>query len=341
MRWARVVTQAGAPPRLAVQSEHGLHLLGGGQATSLPDLLRRGELAEAGASALGSPPAAPGDVRLVAPLADAPSVRDFMAFEQHVDGVSRLAAGTRHIPDVWYRQPLFYFSNPASFCGPYDDVPIPPGCSAFDAELEIAAIIGTGGSDLTLAQAQASIAGYTILNDWSARDLQFAEMQGPLGPCKGKDSVTTLGPWFVTADHLQERRSGTSFDLEMRWWVGDEFIGSDRADSMSWSFAEMVSYASRGTTLRPGDVFGSGTCGGGCLAELWGRHGRDARPPLRAGDIVRLSVDELGSTANLVTVGTAVVQPLTRRQPRDPAAWPAGPPAGAFPQPEERPSGGT
>lgn len=198
---------------------------------------------------------------------------------------------------------VFYFTNPYAVVGPYDDVPVPPGCRTFDFELEVAAVIGTAGSDLSVAEAEHHIAGYTILNDWSARDVQAHEMRAHLGPAKGKDTVTTLGPVLVTADELRPFRHGASFDLAMRVSVNDVVIGEDRLSNMAWSFAEMVAYASRGTWVRPGDVLGSGTCGGGCLAELWGRHGRDAVPPVRPGDVVTMTVEQLGTIRNRVVAG--------------------------------------
>ena len=283
-------------------------------------LLRGGTLAEVGEAALRSPVAtfelSGADLR--APLPEPSSVRDFMAFEQHVDGMSRLVDGQAHVPGVWYDQPLFYFTNPTSVIGPHDDVAIPPGAEVFDFELEVAAVIGPADpsrplTDLSLDEADAAIAGYLLMNDWSARDLQFREMQGPLGPCKGKDSAITLGPWFVTADELEPYRKGAAFDLGMSVWVNDELIGQDRLSNMAWSFAEMAAYASRGTRLRVGDVLGSGTCGDGCLAEHWGRHGRDSLAPLRVGDVVSMEVDLLGAIANRVVAGEPVRQPLRRR----------------------------
>jgi 2-keto-4-pentenoate hydratase/2-oxohepta-3-ene-1,7-dioic acid hydratase in catechol pathway len=178
------------------------------------------------------------------------------------------------------------------------------GCSVFDFELEVAAVVGMAGRDLTLDEAEQAIAGYLIMNDWSARDLQLAEMRGPLGPAKGKDSAITLGPWLVTADELAPHRSDRGFDLGMSVWVNEEMVGQDRLDSIGWSFAEMVAYASRGTRVQPGDVIGSGTCGNGCLAELWGREGRQARAPLRPGDVVRMAVDCLGEIRNRVVGGS-------------------------------------
>ncbi|MGC9542179.1 fumarylacetoacetate hydrolase family protein [Streptomyces sp. UG1] len=235
------------------------------------------------------------EATLLAPLPQPPTVRDFMVFEQHVEGVAKLADPQATIPPRWYEAPAFYFTNPYAIIGPDEPVPIAPGSGAFDLELEVAAVIGRPGTDLTPEQAESHIAGYTILIDWSARDIQFAEMQVPLGPVKGKDTATTLGPALVTPDELASARRGKSFDLAMTASVNGTLIGRDSLASMAFSFAEMAAYASRGTWVKPGDVLGSGTCGGGCLAELWGRYGRDAHPPLASGDTVTVSVERLGA----------------------------------------------
>ncbi|MEU8870802.1 fumarylacetoacetate hydrolase family protein [Streptomyces javensis] len=240
------------------------------------------------------------DVQLRAPIPDPPSVRDFMTFEQHVQGTARLAGAGAEIPPQWYDAPAFYFTNPAAVLGPHDDVPVPPGSDLFDFELEAAAIIGLAGRDIRASEAERHIVGYCLLNDWSARDLQSEEMAVRLGPAKGKDTSLTLGPVLVTADELAPYRSGTAFDLGMTAAVNGESIGTDRWDAMHFSYAEMIEYASRGTEVRPGDVLGSGTCGGGCLAELWGRKGRDAHPPLRPGDTVTISVDVLGTITSRI-----------------------------------------
>ena len=134
------------------------------------------------------------------------AVRDFVTFEEHVEGVRRSVDGAAGVPEQWYAAPTFYFTNPYSIIGPADDVPVPPGCRAFDFELEVAAVIGRPGRDLTPEQARDHIVGYTIFNDWSARDLQSAEMRVGLGPAKGKDTSTTFGPWLVTADELEPYR---------------------------------------------------------------------------------------------------------------------------------------
>ncbi len=188
--------------------------------------------------------------------------------------------------------------------GPLDDIPVPPGSSRFDLELEVAAIIGRGGRDLDVQDAENHIAGYCLLNDWSARDLQIQEMTVRLGPAKGKDTAISLGPMLVTPDELSPYRSGTSFDLGMSAQINGVTIGTDRWNSMYFSYAEMIAYASRGTEVRPGDVFGSGTSGGGCLAEMWGRNGLDSHAPLTPGDVVTISVEMLGTmTSHIVAYG--------------------------------------
>jgi len=289
-------------------------VLAGDQVHALPDgltlldLLREGSLGSAADHALSSPtevlPLA--DIRLRAPIPDPPTVRDFMTFEQHVQGVA-LLAGADSVPARWYEAPAFYFTNPYAILGPHEGVPIPPGSELFDLELEVAAVIGRTGRDIHPADADAFIAGYTILIDWSARDLQFAEMQVPLGPVKGKDTATTLGPVLVTPEELQPWRTETGYDLAMTVAINGQKLGEDRWSSMAFSFADMIAYASRGTEIRPGDVLGSGTCGGGCLAELWGRRGLDAHPPLRAGDLVTVTIEQLGTVTSHIIEG---VQPI-------------------------------
>jgi 2-keto-4-pentenoate hydratase/2-oxohepta-3-ene-1,7-dioic acid hydratase in catechol pathway len=232
-------------------------------------------------------------VRLRAPIPRPPSVRDFLSFEEHCRNASR-ALG-RDIVPVWYRQPVFYFSNPAAILGPTDDVPISPGSVAFDYEVEVAAVVGRAGSNLTAAEAEDHIAGYTVLCDWSARDLQGAEMPAGLGPAKGKDGATSLGPVLVTPDELEPYRSGKGYDLAMRASRNGDHEGGGTWADVHWSFGEMLAYASRGTELRPGDVIGSGTVGTGCLLELSALHGTDSYPYLSAGDTVTIEVERVGA----------------------------------------------
>ncbi|WP_432837701.1 fumarylacetoacetate hydrolase family protein [Dactylosporangium sp. CA-092794] len=241
---------------------------------------------------------------LLAPIPDPPTVRDFMTFESHYAGTLLALGPGATIPPAWYKAPAFYFTNPYAVRGPNDDIPVPPGSSRFDLELEVAAIIGRGGRDIGVPDAERHIAGYCLLNDWSARDLQFEEMTVRLGPAKGKDTSLSLGPMLVTPDELAPYRSGTSFDLGMTAQINGVTIGTDRWNSMHFSYAEMIAYASRGTEVRPGDVLGSGTSGGGCLAELWGRKGPDAHAPLSPGDVVTISVELLGTmTSRIVAYG--------------------------------------
>jgi 2-keto-4-pentenoate hydratase/2-oxohepta-3-ene-1,7-dioic acid hydratase in catechol pathway len=252
-------------------------------------------------------------VRLLPPV-QPPTIRDFSVFEQHIEGVVKNMSPDATVPDVWYESPFCYFSNPHAVTGPGDEIPVPPGCKDLDLELEVAAVIGRPGTNLRPENAGAHIAGYTIFNDWSARDLQMAEMRLGLGVLKGKDFANTLGPWIVTADELEQYRVGDRLDLDLRASINDSELGDDTLANMAWSFEELVSYASRGTWVRPGDVLGSGTCGAGCLMELWGRHGRDGYPPLKPGDTVSLTVQGIGTLTNTVVAGADPI-PLPKARP--------------------------
>jgi 2-keto-4-pentenoate hydratase/2-oxohepta-3-ene-1,7-dioic acid hydratase in catechol pathway len=246
------------------------------------------------------------DVRLRAPLRPA-SVRDYVAFEEHVEGVRRSVDGASGVVPEWYAAPTFYFTNPHAIIGPDDDVPFPAASVARDFELEVAAILGGDGT----------IFGYTIFNDWSARDLQSPEMRVNLGPVKGKDFASTLGPWIVTADEMERYRDADGF-LEV-WCtaaVNGVEVGRDLLSNMGWTFETMIAYAARDSRVVAGDVFGSGTVGnGGCLAELWGRRGRPDPPPLRDGDVVTLTVQGIGYLSNRVVSRppTAALPPVRRR----------------------------
>ncbi|TSE01523.1 fumarylacetoacetate hydrolase family protein [Skermania sp. ID1734] len=231
------------------------------------------------------------------------SIRDFITFEQHTAGSLRSVTGSSEIPPAWYEAPAFYFTNPHAAIGSGEPVPMPPGCETLDFELEVAVVIGRAGYNLSAAEAFDHVAGFTILNDWSARDLQSREMRVGLGPAKGKDTATTLGPVLVTPDDLAHHERNGRYDLAMDVFVNDVRIGGDTLANMAWTFAELIAYASRGTWVRPGDVLGSGTCGGGCLAELWGWHGELRPPPLRIGDTVTMSVEGIGTIHNTVVNG--------------------------------------
>ncbi|MGY1985527.1 fumarylacetoacetate hydrolase family protein [Blastococcus sp. SYSU DS0669] len=294
----------------------GLHALPDDR--TILDLVRAGLPAalEAGASALEGPAVPVESVRLLPPL-QAPTVRDFVAFEEHVEGVRRSIDGVGGVVPEWYQAPQFYFTNPYALLGAHDDVPVPPGSQRFDFELEVAVVVGRNGASLTSEQARDHVFGYTVLNDWSARDLQAREMKVNLGPAKGKDSATTLGPWLVTADELEPYRDADGFlALDMRVSVNGVEIGQDLLSNMGWPFEELIAYASRGTEVRAGDVLGSGTCGnGGCLAELWGVRGDAAPPPLQVGDVVEMTVEGIGTIRNRVVPGLDL-PPVAPARPR-------------------------
>ncbi|GIM92165.1 fumarylacetoacetate hydrolase family protein [Paractinoplanes toevensis] len=257
------------------------------------DGLTARQVVESGdAASVGTLPGVPlAEVRLLAPLQPA-SFRDFVAFEEHVEGVRRAVDGRGGVPEAWYDAPTFYFTNPHTLTGPDVDVAFPASSVARDFELEVAAIVGPSG-----------IFGYTIFNDWSARDLQSREMQVNLGPAKGKDFAGSLGPWIVTADELAPYLDGDGFlALECTAAVNGAEIGRDLLSNMGWTFETMLAYAARDSRVVAGDVLGSGTVGnGGCLAELWGRSGKQEPPPLRDGDVVTLTVQGIGSLTNRVT----------------------------------------
>ncbi|RPE46752.1 2-keto-4-pentenoate hydratase/2-oxohepta-3-ene-1,7-dioic acid hydratase in catechol pathway [Streptomyces sp. Ag109_O5-1] len=309
--------------RVAVVEEDGtLHPVPGARA--LTELISRSDgldaLLRAGTATLDVPPGPHvSEVRLLPPL-QPPTVRDFVTFEEHVEGVARTMDGVGGVPEAWYDAPTFYFTNPYAVIGAHDDVPVPPGSEVLDFELEVAAVIGREGQDLTPQQARDHIIGYSVFNDWSARDLQSREMQVRLGPCKGKDTATTLGPYLVTADELEPYRDTDGFlRLALTASVNGEVVGKDLLSNMSWTFEEMVAYASRGTVVRPGDVLGSGTCGnGGCLAELWGVQGEQSPPPLKPGDTVTLTVEGIGTVSNTVVAGRdPQLLPTARRRTRE------------------------
>jgi fumarylacetoacetate (FAA) hydrolase len=228
-------------------------------------------------------------VGLRAPVPDPPSVRDFYAFERHVAAGARLR-GTEIAP-YWYEAPAFYFSNPASIRGPGEPVARPRGVEALDFELEIAAVIGGNGE----------IAGFTLMNDWSARDVQAQEMTIGLGPHKSKDFATTLGPWLVTPDELPY--ADGRLRLQATVSVNGREVTRSDAGEQHFSWPEIVAHAARDTRLRPGDVLGSGTLAGGCLLELGPQDLGDGSGErwLESGDVVELRAEGLGALRTQIT----------------------------------------
>lgn len=248
----------------------------------------------------------PADVRILSPLATPPTFRDFYAFEQHVRA-GRAWRGLDMDP-AWYEIPVFYFSNPYAFRAD-GDVPATPGAAKFDFELEVAAVVGKTGSNLTVQEAEEHIIGYCVLNDWSGRDVQQHEMTLSMGPVKGKDTATGLGPYLVTKDELAPYATETGFDRAMTLTVNGREYSSANWSDVHWSFPQMIAYASRGTEVRPGDVIGSGTCGTGCILELSRTHSEEEYPWLREGDEVVATVEGLGSLRNTI-VAADPVHPL-------------------------------
>ncbi|WP_067136178.1 fumarylacetoacetate hydrolase family protein [Microtetraspora malaysiensis] len=317
MRWVTYATNTG--DRVGVIGEDWIHPVAPG--VSLLDLIGRGaeELRTTGEAALASSaqtvPLA--EARLRPPIPRPPSIRDCLCFLDHMRNCQQAAGQPRTLKDAWYRIPAFYFACPSTIAGPYDDVTISPGSAWFDFELEIAAVIGPGGRDLTPEQAEERIIGYTIYNDWSARDLQLRETPLAIGQAKGKDGATTFGPFLVTPDELEPHRRDGRLALWVEAAVNGEIIGSGSTETMDWSFGEVISYASRGVDLMPGDVFGSGTVPGCCLIEHLSLADPSAFPGwLRDGDVVELTVEGLGRTRQTVRA-SAAPYPLTPRHNPD------------------------
>src|SRR3954453_15474666 len=218
---------------------------------------------------------------------------------------------------------------PHAVTGAYDAVAMPPGTERLDFELELAAIVCRDVRDVTPEQARAAIGGYCVMNDWSARDVQGKEMSLKLGPSKGKDFATTIGPWVVTADELDDCRDADGFlDLEMTVKVNDERVGGDRSAHMGWSFEQLVSHSSRASWVKAGEVLASGTCAPGSLAESWGRTGSLTPPPLEVGDVVEMTIERLGTIRNTVVPEAGAVAPV--------APSPPGPRPVGFPAPTPR-----
>lgn len=237
-------------------------------------------------------------VTILPPIPKPPSLRDFYAFEQHV--VTAHANRGREVSKAWYEMPVFYFSNPSSTYGHTQDVPMPKYTQALDYELEVAAIIGKSGRDISAENAMQHIFGFTIFNDWSARDEQRKEMSVGLGPAKGKDFASSFGPYIVTPDDLEDRSDGRPgvYDLQMIARINGKEYSRGNWKTLYYSFGEMIARASADVTLQPGDIIGSGTVGTGCLLELTKGEG----PWLKKGDVVELEVERMGILRNTIAV---------------------------------------
>jgi 2-keto-4-pentenoate hydratase/2-oxohepta-3-ene-1,7-dioic acid hydratase in catechol pathway len=232
-------------------------------------------------------------VRLRAPILQPPTVRDFMVYEGHAT-----QGGTRQLSDAWYRLPIFYFSSPLRIFGPEDDVPYPSASEQLDYELELGAVISREGSNIAEADAFSYIAGFTIFNDWSCRDLQRDEMAARLGPAKGKDSATSLGPWVVTTDELapfiRDGRLYVRCTLKVN---GVQWMDND-GGLMYHTWGAMIERAAKDSRIVPGDVLGGGTVTGGSIGEAI-RDGIPARY-LQPGDVVEIEVEGIGVLRNTI-----------------------------------------
>lgn len=237
------------------------------------------------------------EVTLKAPLQRPPTLRDAYAFETHVKTANKNRG--REVPEEWYEFPVFYYTNPGSITDPNTAVAIPAYTQAMDYELEIAAIIGKPGKDLTPETAMDHVFGFTIFNDWSARDVQRKEMKVGLGPAKGKDFASTLGPWIVTPNEFAKRQTGRPgvYDATMVARINGEERSRGNWSDMHFSFGEIIARVSEGVMLHPGEVIGSGTVGTGCLLEITKGEG----PWLVKGDVVELEIEGIGVLKNTVS----------------------------------------
>jgi fumarylacetoacetate (FAA) hydrolase len=241
------------------------------------------------------------DAKLYAPIPRPTSMRDGYAFRQHVEAARR-NRGVEMIPE-FDLFPVFYFTNHQSVIGPGEMQVMPEQLKKLDFELEAAIVIGKEGRNIKAEDADEYIFGYMVMNDWSARALQMEEMKLNLGPAKGKDFATAIGPYLVTRDELASRRipgpKGERFDLTMTCRIGNEEVSRGNMKDMTWTFAQIIERASYGVTLYPGDVIGSGTVGTGCFLELNGSKVYDNRW-VKVGDEVTCSIEMLGDLTNTV-----------------------------------------
>ena len=232
-------------------------------------------------------------VTLLAPIPQPPQMRDFLCFEKHLQqafaAVAKLRGTEARIPKIWYERPIFYHPNRFNVCGTGADVPWPAYSERMDFELEFGCYIGKAGKDIPRERVREHIFGYTIFNDFSARDEQSKEMAGQLGPGKGKDfdNGNAMGPCLVTADEI-----GDPYRLEMVVRVNGEEWGRGNSRDMHWKFEDCIAHASRSETLHPGEFFGSGTVGNGC--------GLEQLRFLKPGDVVELEVEGIGVLRNKV-----------------------------------------
>lgn len=234
-------------------------------------------------------------VRLRPPILQPPTIRDHIAFEEHATGQwTRDSSGPRM--EAWTRLPIFYFSNPLRLFGHDEEVPFPAATRQLDYECELAAIVGREGSNVLEAEADRCIAGFTIFNDWSCRDLQADESQFGLGPAKGKDAASSLGPWVVTMDEMAPLYRNGTLHVACTVRVNGVVWMKGNAWNMHHTFGAMLERAAQDSRIVPGDVIATGTVGGGSISEAV-RKGYPARW-LQPGDVVEMEVEGIGTLRN-------------------------------------------
>ena len=242
------------------------------------------------------------DTLLASPIPEPVSCRDGYAFRQHVES-ARKGRGLPMIPEFDHF-PIFYFTNHLAITGPGEIFVMEKALERLDFELEVAIVIGKEGRNIPANKADEHIFGYMIMNDWSARELQTQEMKLNLGPAKGKDFATSLGPYLVTRDQLEKflvpGPNGERFNLRMKAFHNGKQVSEGNLKDMNWTFGQIIERASYGVTLRPGEVIGSGTVGTGCYMELNGTTLKDNPVWIKPGDDFTLEVDELGRLDNTV-----------------------------------------
>ena len=236
------------------------------------------------------------DVRLLAPLPNPRSFRDYIGFEQHMLNASAKFGHT--IGKAWYEMPIFYFTNHQAIYGPDDEIMRPVAETKLDIELEMAVIIGKKGKDIKAIEAENYIFGYTVFNDWSARAIQRKEMEVPLGPHKGKDFANAIGPCIVTKDEMNSYLGENGrFNVHMTTRINNQLICDGNYNTVHYTFAQMIERASENNvTLHPGDILGSGTVGWGSLIE----NNFEVHRPLEPGDLVELEIEGIGVLRNRV-----------------------------------------
>jgi fumarylacetoacetate (FAA) hydrolase len=227
------------------------------------------------------------------PISVPPAFRDFYSFEQHVK-TCRAKRGLT-VAEGWYQAPVFYYSNPFSLVGPDAPVSAPEGCRELDYELELGAVIGTGGKNIRRENAWNHIAGFIIVNDFSARDIQRREMAVGLGPAKAKDFATAVGPRLVPLSELGAQIDGEKITLAMSARVNGKTLSQGNSRDLYFSFSQMIEFASQDCELRAGDLLGSGTIGTGCILELGPEN---TGGWLKPGDVVELEIERLGVLRN-------------------------------------------